>query len=690
MRKRIVPLIYQRENSECLLACIAMLAKSRDKQWTLREMRHLFPTSARGSTTADGVRILARLGFEVYATRVDLEDLDKIDGPVILHWKFEHYVVFVGRLGDRFVLNDPALGRRVLGGEEFSRCFTGVAIVVDGQPIAPGKLATVLRLRDLLPFSRWYLVISAEIVTLAIAFQAAVLLVPVAMKRLFDSFAVVEPGVNLLLPAVAALCLLSVYAALSSSLRQWAITRAEHVLAPVMAGRVFDRMFSLPPGFLRRRSTSELASRFGSVEAFRILFAKGLVESLIDLATLVFMLSAALILWSQLAAMTSLAALSYALVRIRSLPRTKLLTENLLNSQAKFDSSILETIRGYHVVHAAGAIGRRREHWSTRYQTFLSYAWSLASIHTRQHFWKQFIPALELTIVLAIGASAVYDGGATIGTLVAFLAYRQSISDLSGRFAEKVAAWKELDVHLERLGDIWEPTKQPSIDLADSGPLVSARNVSYTHPGDRSELLLNVFLDVEPGKVTALHGTTGSGKSTLLSLLLGHTAPDSGCITWHESLGSTGAMSVIFQDDVLFDGTIAENVTLGEHGADPGLIEDALAAACLLKEVRAMPTGVQSQIGEGGAYLSGGQRQRLLIARALFRKPVVLVMDEATSHLDVPTERDVLSNIKARVGAVLVVSHRPETIASADMTYHLRDGTLHCDRPMASPTAEFA
>ncbi|HBK55412.1 MAG TPA: hypothetical protein DDZ76_03880, partial [Xanthomonadales bacterium] len=94
--------------------------------------------------------------------------------------------------------------------------------------------------------------------------------------------------------------------------------------------------------------------------------------------------------------------------------------------------------------------------------------------------------------------------------------------------------------------------------------------------------------------------------------------------------------------------------------------------------------------GDGGAYLSGGQRQRLMIARALFRKPIVLVMDEATSHLDVRTERDVLSNIRARVGAVLVVSHRPETIASADIAYHVCDGTLHRHQPVASRAAEFA
>ena len=675
--RRKPSVILQREGAECLLACIAMLASAHHKNWDLAALRRLRQTSARGANANDGLDILNSIGFSAYATSIDVEDIEDLRDPVILHWCFNHYVVLAGRTRGGYIIIDPALGRRIVGAQEFGRSFTGVAIIADGAPTIVPEPSPRLRLSDLIPLNLKHLKIATEILGLTIALQASSLLLPLALKRLFDYAGPQSINNDVLKTALAAYLAIALYGAICGSVRQWAIVRAEQYLAPIVSSRIFDKLLAHSVAFVRRRSAPDLASRFGSAEVFRILFSRSLVESFVDSITLVAVVIAAIILWPELSIISIAGALCYVLLRLVAVKETKKLTETMLRSQNQFENSILETLKGFHVVAATGAQAHRKAHWLDKYRDFLRYSKILTRLHTILGFFRSAIPAIELTIVLAIGVVTVKNGMGSVGALVAFMAYRQRIFDLSASISDRFSGWKEARIHFDRLDDIWNPSGIVQPKYSDMTSLAELRDVSYGYPGERAAILNNVSIGIPRGELVAIVGKTGSGKSTLLGLVLGHLAPISGEVVLCSSLqDSFSSVSVVFQDDVVFSGTVSECVALGDIAPDAGKIESVLSDVGLLEEILSLPMGLESIVGENGTFLSGGQRQRLLIARALYSNPKLLVLDEATANLDVATERAIIRNLKMRVPTILVVAHRPELIELADTIIEVERGQV--------------
>jgi len=297
-------------------------------------------------------------------------------------------------------------------------------------------------------------------------------------------------------------------------------------------------------------------------------------------------------------------------------------------------------------------------------------------------FGLESIVSIWLAIRLAIG------GGFSVGMIFAFMAYKTQFLQRGASLIDQIINFRMLSLHLERLSDIAlsdqdKSVMEPVIPAKVLGGQIELRDVSYRYAPSEPLILDKLNLAVEPGAHIAITGPSGGGKSTLLKVLLSLVEPDDGeLLVDGQPLSQFGyknfreQIAAVLQEDSLFVGTLGENIALFEEDADIGRIVEAAKAASIHYDIEMMPMGYESMVGDMGTTLSGGQKQRLLLARALYRQPRILVMDEGTSHLDPALERQVNQSVASLGITRIIVAHRLETIVSASRVYAVEGGKI--------------
>jgi ATP-binding cassette subfamily B protein RaxB len=279
------------------------------------------------------------------------------------------------------------------------------------------------------------------------------------------------------------------------------------------------------------------------------------------------------------------------------------------------------------------------------------------------------------------------DGKFSAGMLIAFIAYADQFTSRVAGLIDKWVDFSMLKLHAERVADIalTEPEQMAATAWNGTVPEASIelRNVSFRYADGEPWILKNCNLRIEPGESVAIVGPSGCGKSTLAKVVLGLLQPQEGEVRFGgtdiRKLGLDNYrqwVGAVMQDDQLFAGSIADNISFFDPGAAPMRIEEAARAAAIHDDISLMPMGYQSLVGDMGSSLSGGQKQRVILARALYRKPKLLVLDEATSNLDIERERQVNTVINRLKVTRLVIAHRPETVASARHVLVVANGAL--------------
>jgi ATP-binding cassette subfamily B protein RaxB len=296
---------------------------------------------------------------------------------------------------------------------------------------------------------------------------------------------------------------------------------------------------------------------------------------------------------------------------------------------------------------------------------------------------------LERVAVIWLGALLVLDRQFTVGMLFAFFAYKETFALRVSGLIDKVVELKMLRLQGERLADIVLTAPEADDMPRHSAALpasIELRNVSFRYADGEPEILREVNLTIEAGESVAVVGPSGCGKSTLIKLMLGVLAPTAGQVlvggrplehlglrAWRDQVGA------VMQDDTLFSGSIADNISFFSAQPDREWLQQCARVASIHDDILALPMGYQTLIGDLGVALSGGQKQRLLLARALYKRPQVLFLDEATSSLDVDRERTVNQAVKQLALTRVIVAHRPETIASAARVIALHEGRVAQD-----------
>ena len=311
-------------------------------------------------------------------------------------------------------------------------------------------------------------------------------------------------------------------------------------------------------------------------------------------------------------------------------------------------------------------------------------------VHIGNETAQTLLFGLERVLVVWLAARSVLAGSFTVGMLFAYMAYKELFSTRVASMIDKLSELAMLRLHGERVADIVlaeaEAAEAPSaveIDLSRRPARIELRGVYYRYASTEPWVLENVDLTVEAGECLALTGVSGCGKTTLVKVMLGLLPPTQGEVLFdgtpilHLGLANYRALiGTVMQEDRLFSGSLADNISFFDAEPDMARIEACAKLAAIDGEIEAMPMGYHTLVGDVGVGISGGQKQRVLLARALYREPRILVLDEATSHLDLRNEQTVNQAVSAMRLTRVVVAHRPDTIAMADRVVVIERGRV--------------
>ena len=691
----------QAEASECGLASLAMVAGHHGFSIALPELRQRFQLSLKGATLARLMDAAGKLGFNCRPLKLEIGELGRLQLPCILHWDLNHFVVLakVGR-GKATIL-DPAHGRRRMPLAEVSGHFTGIALELSpGMAFEPREAEPAVSIRQLTGRIAGLWRSLGLLLLLSLALQAFVVLGPFFLQWVVDQV-LVSADRDLLAVIATGFGLVLLLRAGTGLLRGWAILHLSTRLGLQWMGNVFAHLMKLPLDFFEKRHLGDITSRMGSVQSIQATLTTSFVEGLIDGLMAIVTLGMMLLYSWKLALVTLLAMALYLGLRVASFRPIRDGTERKLVAAARQQSQLLESIRGIQSVKLAGVEQRREAGYGNLMNDTVNREVWLAKLGLGFSTANQLIFGVERIAVIWIGALFAMQNVFSVGMLMAYLAYKDQFSGRIGSLIDKWIQFRMLRLHGERLADIvlTEPELDPGGETDAALPAhagLEVCNLAFRYADGEPWVLRDCTFRIAPGESVAIVGASGCGKTTLVKLMLGLLAPVEGrvevCGRDIRQFGLRNyrrGIGAVMQDDQLFAGSIHDNIAFGEEGFDPARTEAAARLAAIHAEIAGMPMGYQSLIGDMGTTLSGGQKQRVILARALYRNPRILFLDEATSHLDVACEKLVNEAVRGLRITKVIIAHRPETIASADRVLVMEGGRIARElRPRAPSQPE--
>lgn len=693
INRRKCPVVLQAEMAECGLACVAMIAGFHGREVSLPWLRNAFSVSSRGMTLRSIIGLANTIGLDSRPVKLDLDGLQELQLPAIIHWDMTHFVVLEAVDRNAVVIVDPGEGRRRLSHSAFAASLTGIAVELwpgedfhkSAADTAAQRQGGALLTRQLTSFpgigrSIW------QFAFLGLLVQLLGLTAPFYLQWLVDD-ALPNNDFDLIwMLGAIFMCLVGVQILLST-IRSWLLAVIATQVRMRWNTNVMSHLLKLPVDYFSKRSLGDTTSRLGSIEHIHQTLSISLLEAVLDgvvaIAVVVLMLNYSVVL----TAVATATVVCYALLRQVTNPLLAARNRDQMVAAARQQSILMETIRGIQAIRIFQIAAARKYTWLNSFSRQLNMELKLTKFNIGFSAANAAFSGFERILVIALGTRIVADGAMSLGMLVAFLGYREQFAQRAMRLVDVMGQFVLLRVHFERLSDITATAAEdPGPDTTEKvsqTPHLSLRDVSFRYADNEPDVVKGVNLEIPFGSNLCITGPSGCGKSTLAKLLLTILRTRSGGIFIDGlSIDDFGIeryrslFSAVMQDDIVFAGTIADNIHLSDLAPDSTLVQDVCESVGLHTDIAAMPMGYRTLLGEGGSGLSGGQKQRILLARALYRKPKILILDEATSHLDVRLEASVNSAIKKFNVTRIVIAHRPETINAADVVVTMEAGAI--------------
>ena len=692
-----LPMIRQTEAAECGLACLAMIASYYGHYIDLNTLRRSHPVSLKGVTLRGLIQVASHLHLACRPLRYEIGHLRTLRLPAIVHWDMAHFVVLKSVTRKGLAVHDPALGERFIPASEATKHLTGVALEL--WP-AEGFLPKDERAR--LPFSIFWTELRGsthaiiQILVLSVLLEAFVIASPFYLQLTVDEV-IAKGDADLLVVLAFGFGLLTMIKVASNAIRSLILLILQNVLHFQIGSRLFRHLIRLPIAYFEKRHIGDILSRFTSIEPIRNVMAEGMISAIIDglmaIATLVMIF----VYSAQLAFVVLIAFVFYATVRLGLYRLFRQRSEAIIQSKAQENSTFIETVRAVQSLKLFNRESEREGQWLNRYADVVSANVRLGRTKIAFTTINDAIFGLENIITIYLAARLALGNVMTVGMVFAFMSYKQNFTDKAVLLVEKALDFRILDLHLERLADIALSPLERGHDqvLAYTRQIqgrIELRNVSFRYAETEPFVLEDISFVVEAGQFVTMMGPSGGGKTTLVKIMLGLLEPTSGEVLVDGApLASIGSkayreqIGAVMQDDQLLSGSIADNICFFDPAFDQERMTACAHLAGIHQEIMAMPMTYNSLIGDMGSSLSGGQKQRVLLARALYRQPKILFLDEGTAHLDVENERHINQSLRHLKMTRISVAHRPDITGGSDGIIRIGK-TMEPGAPMVAPS----
>lgn len=684
-----IKLIRQTEIAECGLASLVMIANYHGLNIDLGAMRRRFATSLRGATLKSLIRLADRIGFSSRAVKLPIEQIANLRMPAVLHWDLNHYVVLEKVKNGKALIHNPATSSRWYTAAELSDHFTGIALELN-----PANDFIASDQREKLKISQLWQNISGikravfQTLILTIVLQAFVLVSPYYMQLAIDRVLPAQ-DIDLLKVLAIGFALFLAINIVSTFLRSFVLLWAGSSLGFGLAINIARRLFRLPTEWFEKRHVGDILSRFQSIGPIQDLLVTGAIAALID-GIMAFFIIVIMFYYSALLALVAIIAFGlYLSVRIVSYKFERDAIEETIITSAVEQSNLIETLNGITTLRLFNRESIRHAFWQNKLTDSVNANVGRARIAIWQSTASGLIFGIENIVTIYLAITLILSDGFSIGMIFAYMAYKTQFSNKGSNLIDQFIQFRMLGLHLERLSDIALCSEDISFGISaeaetELNGTIELKDITYRYSPSDPMVLNGINLIVLQGEHVAITGPSGGGKSTLVKVLLGLVLPTSGDMlvdglpldgfgykSYHDQVGA------VLQNDVLFAGSLAENIALFDDNPDMDLIVESAKAAAIDYDISKMPMQYETLVGDMGSALSGGQKQRVLLARALYRKPKLLIVDEGTSHLDSKHERAVNDAIRQLGITRIIIAHRKETVEAADRIIFLKDGVVH-------------
>ncbi len=673
---RRVPLILQSEAPECGIACVAMIASFHGYRTDLSAMRLRLSPSMRGVTLQHIAAIAQTMNMSARGVQAPLEALGQLRLPAILHWDMNHFVVLTKVAGNRIRVHDPARGKRVLALSEASRHYTGVAMEI--QPAAG-----FAKRDEREKISAWQLLsvasgmknAIAQVLLLSVVLEVFAIASPFFVQVVVDRV-VVGRDLDLLVVLGLGFALLVVMQVAVTAVRAWLGVYLSTHLNLRLLDTLFGQLLKLPLAWFEKRQLGDIFARFKSVDAIQKTLTLTFVETIVDGVMVI--LTLAVMFWysAVLSSIVLAAAILYGLVRWAFYgPQRRALDEQIVH-EAKSNTHFIETLRGMLAIKLNLRENERRSAYQNLVVEHTNAGVKAQNIAILHRAANGLIFGLENVAVIWLAALSVIEGQFSVGMLFGFLAFKLLFLTRVNNLVDKAIEFRMLDLHAERIADIAlatpEPVRAGAAEPTATPLAIEGKDLGFAY-GVEGHVFRGVNFSLHPGETVAIVGPSGSGKTTLVKVLVGLLDRTEGTLRiagrdardWDRA-AYRGRIGVVMQDDQLFVGTIEDNISFFDPQHDAERVRECARLARIHDDIEAMPMQYNTIVGSMGIALSGGQKQRLILARALYRRPQALFLDEAFDQLDLAREREITEGLKHLGMGLVIVSHRPETVRAVD------------------------
>ena len=698
---------HQHDAMQCGQTCLRMICTYYGKDYSSEYLSKLCFATNEGVSMFGISYAAERLGLNVKCGRLAIDDLDKIHLPCILHWNQNHFVVLyrIGRNMRKFYIADPAKGRITCSRADMERHWVsmtsdgkavGIAMTLVPTPDFRDQLGDLdvnsgesRSLSFLFGYVKMYKRYFGHIIVGLLLGSLLQLVLP------FLTQAIVDVGIRtkdlgfVWLMLLGQLALTLGRTALNV-VRSWLLLHINMRVNVSLVSDFFIKLLRLPMSFFDTKQIGDLLQRMGDhsrVNNFLTGHALSVMFSVLSLVVFSIVLFA--YDWF-IFLMFMTGSLMYAFWTFLFLDRRRTLDYAMFEQQAANSNKTYELITSMQEIKLQGCQRRRRWEWEDTQVDMFGVQMKSLKLGQTESIGSMLINEAKNIVVTAMSAAAVINGEMTLGMM---LAVQYIIGQLNGPVESLMSfiySLQDVKISLERINEIHkidEENARGHVLRPNDGPHeIKLYDISFRYDRfARENTIDGVTLDIPEGKVTAIVGASGSGKTTLVKLMLGYYPVDGGAISvagydishvnldwWRRQCG------MVMQDGVIFSESIARNIAVGDGEIDVARMKEAAGIACISDFVESLPLGYDTKIGLNGKGLSQGQKQRVLIARAVYKNPHFIFLDEATNSLDANNERRIVENLNRfyRGRTVVVVAHRLSTVKNADQIVVVSGGRI--------------